>query len=136
MRSRAPLALLEQILMLLVFAVAAVICLRVFLWSDDASRRGADRDHALVCAQTAAEVLKSCGGDLDRAAETLGGTTADGQWVIAYDEEWDISAEEEEFTLRAAPLPQNGLLGRAEVTVVQGEDTLAALTVAWQEVAP
>lgn len=134
MRSRAPLALLEQILMLLVFAVAAVICLRVFLWSDDASRLSADRDHAIVCAQSAAEVLKSCGGDIALAAETFGGTAENGQWVIIYDEDWNISAEGGEYILRAVELPKNGLLGRAEVSVLAGEEALAALTVAWQEV--
>ena len=135
MRSRAPLALLEQVLMLVVFAVAAVICLRVFLWSDDASRKGADRDHAIFCAQSAAEVLKSCEGDLSSAAAILGGEEMNGQWVITYDKEWKISAEEETYILRASRLPQNGLLGRAEVVVTQEEEPLAALTVAWQEVA-
>ena len=134
MRSRAPLALLEQLLMLLVFAVAAVICLRAFLWSDDASRRSAERDHAFACAQSAAEVLKSCGGDLDSAAAMLGGTAEEELWVISYDEAWNIASAEERYTLRAAKLPPNGLLGCAEVTVTAGEKTLAALRVAWQEV--
>lgn len=135
MRSRAPLALLEQVLMLVIFAVAAVICLRVFLWSDDASRKGADRDHAILCAQSAAEVLKSCEGDLSSAAAILGGEEMNGQWVITYDKEWKISAEEETYILRVSRLPQDGFLGCAEVVVSQNEEALTALTVAWQEVA-
>ena len=63
MRNKAPLALLEQILMLLIFALAAVICLRAFLWSDDTSRHSARRDDALIHAQTMAETVKAYGGE-------------------------------------------------------------------------
>lgn len=126
MRSKAPLALLEQILMLLVFALAAVICLRAFLWSDTASRQSTARDEALVHAQSAAEVVKSCRGDLTLAAQMLDGTVEDGALLV----------QREDYTLRAEKERVNDYLGRAEVTVSAGGDTLASLGVAWQEVSP
>ena len=124
MRNKAPLALLEQILMLLIFALAAVICLRVFLWSDDTSRHSARRDDALIHAQTVAETVKAHGGDFTAAAAALHGTVEDGALVVA----------QKEYTLRAekeAPAPY---LGRAEIVVEAGGEVLFSLPIAWQEV--
>ena len=124
MRNKAPLALLEQILMLLIFALAAVICLRVFLWSDDTSRHSARRDDALIHAQTVAETVKAYGGDFAAAAAALHGTVEDGALVVA----------QKEYTLRAekeAPAPY---LGRAEIVVEAEGEVLFTLPIAWQEV--
>lgn len=124
MRNKAPLALLEQILMLLIFALAAVICLRVFLWSDDTSRHSAHRDEALIHAQTVAETVKAHGGDFAAAAAALHGTVENGALVI----------DGEDYTLRAekeAPAPY---LGRAEIAVEAGGEVLFTFPIAWQEV--
>ena len=124
MRSRAPLALMEQILMLLVFAVAAVICLRAFVWSDSTSRYGAARDEALTVAQSAAEILKSNGGDLYGVARVLGGTVQEETWVMT----------DKDFTVTAAVTERTDYLGRAEITVTARDKADGTLTVAWQEV--
>lgn len=124
MRNKAPLALLEQILMLLIFALAAVICLRAFLWSDDASRQSARRDEALVFAQTAAETVKAHGGDFTAAAAILGGTVEDGALVVT----------QENYTLRAEKGSPAPYLGRAEIAVEVGGEVLFTLPIAWQEV--
>lgn len=124
MRNKAPLALLEQILMLLIFALAAVLCLRAFLWSDDASRQSARRDEALIFAQTAAETVKAHGGDFAAAAAILGGTVEDSALVITCDD-YTLRVEKE------APAPY---LGRADILVEVKGDTLFTLPVAWQEV--
>ena len=124
MRNRAPLALMEQIVMLLVFAMAAVICLRAFVWSDIISRRDALRDEALIAAQSAAEVLKSTKGDFRVAADMLGGAVADGEWIV----------KRADYTLTAAITAHTTHLGQAEITVVVHEKEVETITVAWQEV--
>ena len=124
MRNKAPLALLEQILMLLIFALAAVICLRAFLWSDDTSRHSARRDEALIHAQTVAETVKAHGGDFTAAAAALHGTVEDGALVVA----------QKEYTLRAEKEATVPYLGRAEIVVEAGGEVLFTLPVAWQEV--
>ena len=50
MKSKAPLALMEQIIMVLVFALAAALCLRTFALSDRMSREGELRDGAVLLA--------------------------------------------------------------------------------------
>lgn len=47
MRSKAPLALMEQMVMVLVFALAAALCLQAFALADRISRQNAERDQAL-----------------------------------------------------------------------------------------
>lgn len=126
MRSRAPLALLEQILMLLVFAVAAVLCLQVFLWSDNASRRAQTQDEAILCAQTTAETVKSFHGDLHASAEALNGDVQDNTLRLIYDT----------MTVTCTVTERNDYLGRGEVTVTAADGTLVTLPVAWQEVSP
>ena len=63
MKSKAPLVLMEQMVMLLVFALASALCLQAFVKSGDLSQRSAARDRAAVEAQNAAETLRSQSGD-------------------------------------------------------------------------
>ena len=51
MRSKAPLALMEQVVMVLVFALATALCLQVFVFSNQVSKRNAAIDHAVLDAK-------------------------------------------------------------------------------------
>ena len=81
MRNKAPLALMEQLMMVLVFALAAALCLQVFIFSDRASRRKEAVNRAVLEAQNAAEELKSVRGDFTRAAELYGGSYDGRTWT-------------------------------------------------------
>ena len=48
MRSKAPLLLMEQMVMLAVFALAAALCLQAFVKSDGLSGDSQDRDRAVA----------------------------------------------------------------------------------------
>ena len=101
MRSKAPLTMLEQAIMLLVFALAAVLCLQAFVWADSASKDIADMDAALIQAQSAAEVLKGCRGDMEKAVGIHGGTW-DGQvWTVHFDKDWQQTPEQDTYQLTA-----------------------------------
>lgn len=137
MRSKAPLALMEQVIMVLVFALAAALCLRCFVWADQRSRRDEARDRAIVEAQSMAEVVKSAGGDLDAAARRYGGAREGANWVLSFDEDWERDAADPAYLVRAVPQDAGGpLLGRALIVAssVSTEDVLCVLPVAWQEV--
>ena len=142
MKHKAPLTFMEQAVMLTVFALAAVLCLRAFVWSDETSKEIAARDEALLRAQTAAEVLKHSGGDVARAqtaaAELLGGSVEQGSWYLFYDENWDALPDRSgaAYVLSAREVPTEvESLSRAEVRVEacgDREATLCALPIAWQ----
>lgn len=139
MKSKAPLALMEQLVMLLVFALAAALCLQAFVLSDQMSGRCEERDRAVTAVQNAAEALKSCGGDLDAGVRILGGTSAGGQWQIGYDAGWKQTAVDQAVyqVLVVLKPTEEPLLGSAEVLAqtVEGRQ-LFQLAVSWQEVEP
>nr|WP_325184878.1 hypothetical protein [uncultured Oscillibacter sp.] len=95
MKSKAPLILMEQMVMLLVFALAAALCLQAFAKSDSLSSRSEARDKAAALCQTAAETVRHYGGSaqnaLSRAAEDLGAEYSEEFVTLSldYDENWN-----------------------------------------------
>ena len=73
-RSKAPLSLMEQLIMVFVFAFAAAICLQAFVYSDQLSKKGTTEEMAAMRATEVIETCKAYHGDLKKAAEKLGGT--------------------------------------------------------------
>lgn len=135
MKNKGTLVLIEQTVMLLVFALAAVLCLRAFVWADTTSKEVVARDQALIQAQNAAEVLKGCAGDLNATVGQMGGIRDGERWVVLYDENWNVTDDMHTYTLHVVSGPSGSeYLGRADVSVFLGESELAALEVCWQEV--
>lgn len=125
MRSRASLVIIEQVVMLLVFALAAALCLKAFVWADTESADVFTRDKALLQAQSAAEVIKSCRGDMSAAAEIMGGSVYADGWTIDYDE----------YVLSVTPAEDElQYMSSAEVCVYEDTQLITSLKVAWQEV--
>lgn len=137
MHSKAPLALMEQILMLLVFALSAALCLQVFALSGKISHGMEDRAFAVTEVRNAAESIKISGGDFEKHAELFGGKAEEESWKAFYDEEWKtVSESEAVYIVEAVSLEtENPLLGAAEVGAFEknGKE-LFKLKVAWQEV--
>ena len=113
MKNRTSLLLMEQLVMVLVFALAAAVCLLIFAQARNLSREAASTDEAVILAQNAAEVLKATGGD-QKTAQALA-----------------------EAPYRLDILPEDsGIPGFAQAQIlVYGEETLLfALRTGWQEV--
>ena len=62
MKNKAVLSLIEEIAMVLVFAIAAAICLRVFVHANTLSRNLELTDSAYILARNTAEVIKNTSG--------------------------------------------------------------------------
>ena len=138
MKRNASLALIEQVIMLLILIVAAALCLRAFAWSDQQSLHYTDCDRAMVELQSAAEILKAHSGDFSAAAASYGGRATQTQWVLDFDENWNITATSGTYRICATAIACDvDYLGSATLTVqpVVG-DIFAELTISWQEVAP
>lgn len=127
MKSKASLVLMEQLVMILVFALTACMCLNIFVQADRISRETGLRDRAVVLTQRGAETLKACEGDLEAAAEILGGVSEDGVLTVR---EGGLRLEAERMPAELAGL------GQAEVRAVEEEtgEILFSVTAAWQEV--
>lgn len=137
MRSKAPLALMEQLIMVLVFALAAALCLRAFAAADSLSREKELRDRALAEGQSMAELAKSASGDLTLAAGLYGGTWDGERWVCFFDGAWNQTGAEEDAACRLEVVPQPGGNGLGEARVSAWapgeEEPLFSFPVAWQE---
>ena len=136
MKNKAPLALMEQLIMILVFALAAALCLRLFVYSDQVSVNGAARDQAAAVVQNAAETLKMSGGSMEALVQHIGGgADADG-WRMGYDSSWQETDEKRPaFVVKVQPAEDGDpLLGSAEVSAhTAGCKALFKVTVCWQE---
>lgn len=124
-RSKAPLALMEQIIMILVFALAAAICLQAFVYSNHLSKTGEQRELAVTKAQQVTEYCKAKHGNLDNVSKALGGVrTSDGLKISYQDEEMDV-------VLRVTE--SNSYMEKATVTVMeQGGSEIYSMEIAWQ----
>ena len=143
MRSKSPLALMEQLVMVLVFALAAALCLRAFVLADQTSRHHADVDRAVLLCQNAAETLKATGLPMaeaqEKARSQMGGFREQGVWYILYDENWQQTedAEQAAYALCAQGVPTDVEgLWKAEVWADTWADgkVLFSIPVVWQEV--
>lgn len=157
MKRKAPLSMMELMVMIAVFALSAILCLQAFVKSDRLSRRVEARDRASVLCQSVAEVIRHNGGDLETAMTQVNGTEPgqrDGFWFANYDENWKVITYEESEGNRSGPLPipsgrrtytlwvremESTLpgLGRANVEVFDcegdGMESLFSVEISWQK---
>lgn len=133
MKNKATLVLIEQAIMLPVFAFAATLCLAAFVWANKTSAEDAVINLASVQAQSAAEVLKACGGDMEEAAEIFGGTWNGQSWTVCYNEQWMQDADGQYMLTAASEEESVEYLGAANICVYREEVCLVSLGIAWQE---
>ncbi len=133
-RSKAPLALMGQLLVVLFFAIAAAICLQAFAKSEMISEQSENRDHASRICQNAAETLKSVYGDLEAAREIIGGSVEGDSLVIRYDKDWKEDTNgTNQLLIKLTDSSEEGL-GKADLTVTDTDgQELFGLSCAWQE---
>lgn len=108
MKSRASLVLMEQLVMVLVFALAAALCLCCFAKAEEISLQTARRDAAVQIAQNTAELLKA---GIEPQAPGQEGFTLD---------------------IRESD-PEIPGLRQAEIRVFYEGEVLFSLTTGWQE---
>ena len=114
MKSKATLFLMEQLVMVLVFALAAALCLGVFSRGAELSRQTDLRDEAVVLARNAAELLKQT-GDPQQVQQQLGGAFI----LEIQDEDTAVSG-----------------FCRAKIVVSFENEEVFSLRTGWQEVIP
>jgi len=109
MRSKVTLILMEQLIMVLVFALTAALCLAFFAKADVAAREVARQDAAVLLAQNTAERLK--------AGETP-------EQLVA----------QTPHTLEIVPLNSDTAgLAQAEIRIFYQEKLVFSLVTGWQE---
>lgn len=147
---KSSLVLMVQLIMLLIFAVAAAACLRIFVISYSSSAEGEEKVLAMFRAQEVAETIKSLDGDLDAARAALGGSEIDGEtgFAVYYDADMSRVGKDGSHDFAVIVLPidsKNPYLGVADISVcdtrTRQDDSSAgsnsaiySIEIAWQEV--
>lgn len=124
-RSKAPLALMEQIIMILVFALTAAVCLQAFVYSNQLSVKGDQENLAASHAQEVVEHCKTMSGDLDQVQSQLSGERAGDSLTVAY--------EKDHMTVVLKITEKTDWLAKAKVRVLdeKGQEIYSVDT-AWQ----
>ena len=137
--NKTPLLLMEQMIMLLVFALTAVICLQAFVRADAWSKESAALDQAVILTQSAAETIRHYGGEdshpLQKAAQTMEGDydPASDSFTVTYDEDWQPDPAGV-YILKASAVDSSlPGMGEAEIAMQDAsqEKEIFRLKVAW-----
>ena len=134
MRSKAPLVLIEQVIMILVFALTAALCLQMFTMADRLSVKYAATDRAVLEAQNAAEWMKQ--GQLTEYLSEYKAVGEKGAGMVLFDEDWQVTEyiEKAEYFLQIIEVQtEQENLWKAEIVVLAGEEELFRLSVAGQK---
>ena len=124
MKNKDVLTLIEQVIAVLVFAVVAAICLRVFAFSNTLSKKAETEDHAADMIRNASELIKNAKGDFGAVAERDGWDLQNG--ILVY--------ERNGIELKAEKVPeQDPYLGYVDITVTDGTEEIISVRTAWQE---
>ena len=113
MKNKTPLIIMEQTVMILVFAFAAAVCMQIFVCSDKLTRHNQQRDNAIIMAQNTAEMLKSSDKKIEHP--------------IYYDENWHPIAEMQNADYQLAVIyteSDNPKLWTAEIKVYGSDNEL------------
>jgi len=133
-RSKSTLFLIEQLIVIAVFAISAAVCINILTAAFFITENTVAENNALLKAESAAEVFKATGGDVGAVRTILGGTSGErGGYpgvTVYYDSGWQISNEENaSFVLHIGYLPSVLIdpLVLAELTVdrITGEEIVA-----------
>jgi len=134
MKNKAPLILMEQVVMVLVFALTSAWCLRMFVLSEKLSVTYMATDRAVIEAQNAAEYLKQ--GALDEYLNLYGATEEPDCWLVSYDKDWNVTTQDREtkYVLKLFLTDsQNEFLWTAEIAVFSEDEELICISVAGQK---
>ena len=136
-KSKAPLNLMEQVVMILVFAFAAALCVQAFVLADVMSKEAYARDKAAMISQTMAETVKSKKGDIEQAVFVLGNNSEvkEDKLFMYYDSAWEASNKADaEYMVWLEIKEADIYISKAEIKVqtVKDENIIFDLPVNWQ----
>jgi len=146
-RSRSTLFLIEQLIVIAVFALCAAACARILTSAYFSATESRDLGNALHVAESGAECFKAANGDLGKVAQVLGGSTESNypeygasSAVVYYDSQWHVCAEDNAdyrlllITERDPPPDLTLIKGSLIVEKLTGEEIISFTVAARRDV--
>jgi Tfp pilus assembly protein PilV len=137
-RSKSTLFLIEQLIVIAVFAICASACISLLTTAYFNARESRDVSNALIVAESAAESFKAFSGDFERTAAIMNGRvgSVDGAAavIVYFDDRWLVSGQEDaHFILRLVSVDQQAhpplLTCELTVEALEGGEELLAFPV-------
>ncbi len=124
--SKSGLFLMELILVILLFAISAAICLQMFTYASLTVQKAENLSDATLVARSGAECYQATTGDLTQVSSILGGTVEGDTLTVGYDNQWNSVSDHPQYEMT---LTAEG--SKADIAVVEiGEsDPIYTLTV-------
>lgn len=111
--------------MILVFALAAAVCLQVFVYANGLSTRGEKENIAAEHAQEVIEMCKTCAGDWQKVVWEMPGQIEGDTLKIPF--------EQDNMTVQITKTDANEYLINAKVTVFdEDKEEIYHVAAAWQ----
>ena len=96
-RSKSTLFLMEQLIVVAVFAICAAACVTILTESFFIANETRDHGNAILIAESGAECFKNTAGNIGKVADLMGGAqgSVDGNTaaIVYYDESWLVCGE-------------------------------------------
>jgi hypothetical protein len=128
-RSKSTLFLIEQLIVIAVFAMCAVACISILTAAYFNANDTRSVSHAVLKAQSGAEVFKATGGDFEAMADILGGfvpAAGDGHaFIIYYDDTWSVCGSDNATYMLYITADESQVKG--DITLKQGGLTVSRL---------
>ena len=134
-RSKSTLFLIEQLIVIAVFAICATACIRIVTNAYFLAKDSRDVSNAMIVAQSGVDSFKAVAGDFERAAELLGGTVRNlpnpDTLVVYYNDNWQVSGEGDASYImlliadRRYVQPEGLTIGELTVEKISGDELLA-----------
>ena len=132
-RSKSTLFLIEQLIVVAVFAICAVACISIMVVAYSDANESRTISNALLKAESAAEIFKATNGDVDAVADILDGANVNGVTVL-YNKDWqtlsnDTTDTQYVLTITLDDLQQitedtNLITGQLSITQTTGEELI------------
>ena len=129
--SRSMLFLMEQIIVITIFAICVAVCVRILVESYMITTDAVDTKNALLAAESAAESHRAFFGDTERIANILGGSVSGNSLSIYFDDNWQaVSAANASFVLHLEQTGAEVLFSDITVTRLECGSELIGITTA------
>ena len=128
-RSKATLFLIEQLIVVAVFAICAAACVKILSYAYLSARDSKDISNAIMAAESSVECFKAVAGDIEKAAGILGGgagkVNGAGEAVVYYDKQWQVCGKDNaSYSVHLA----NGNSEHSSPSLVSGEINVKKIT--------
>ncbi len=123
MHSKSNLFLIELIIAVLFFSLAAAVCIQMFALGHSINKSNEEKEHAIVSCISLAEAFEAADGDAGAAAEYFPESQMTGNVITLYfDESWLATSGNEAVYKVSLTSSEEGMFSLADIKAVTIED--------------